>query len=181
MGCGEENMPGLRTTISAGAAFLVLFGAVLGLLHWEPFAHAVQGSVDLVAIDMNTTGNDDTNVGTIQNCAAIPNVGVHNQSPPAAGTTQIFDLAVKGIDPADKIKAYQFDIDYNAAVIEIIGVKAVDGTPTDSQLGGIPDGTVSILSRIDSFSGAGFINRRTIRNTALETMTKSITVPANAP
>src|SRR3990172_2767317 len=93
MGCGEENMPGLRTTISAGAAFLVLFGAALGLLHWEPFAHAVpQGSVDLVAIDMDTTGNNDTNVGTIQNCAAIPNVGVHNQFPAAAGTTQIFDL-----------------------------------------------------------------------------------------
>src|SRR3972149_5531495 len=99
MGCGKENMPGLGTTISAGAAFLVLFGAVLGFLHGYPFAHAVQGSVDLVAIDMDTTGNDDTNVGTIQNCAAIPNVGVHNQTPPAAGSTQISDLAGMGIGP----------------------------------------------------------------------------------
>jgi len=151
---------GTKITFSSIVLFAVPVAAVvLAFLYLGLFVHAVpQGSVDLVAIDMDTTGNNDTNVGTIQNCAAIPNVGVHNQFPAADGTTQILDLVVKGVDAADKLAGYQFDIDYNPAVIEIIGAKAVDGTPTDEALGGIPNGTVTMISRINTWGGAGFIS-----------------------
>jgi hypothetical protein len=115
----------------------------------------------LVAIDTDITGNNDTAIGTIESCGEIPNVGTHNENPPAAGTTLKFDLVVKGVDPADKISAYQFDIDYDETVIEIIGVIAVDGTPTDELLGGIASGTVTMISRIDSWGGAGFVSAGT--------------------
>jgi hypothetical protein len=121
-------------------------------------AHAGPGDVILVAIDMDTAGNDDTNMGTIENCAEIPSVGTHNENPPAAGTTHTFDLVVQGVDTVDKMKAYQFDIDYDETVIEIIGALAVDGTPIDELLGGPAAGTVTMISRTDTFGGAGFLN-----------------------
>jgi hypothetical protein len=61
----------------------------------------------MVAIDTNISGNDDTTVGTIEDCAEIGTVG----------DTLTFDLVVVGVDVADRIKGYQFDIDYDPAVI----------------------------------------------------------------
>ena len=116
------------------------------------------GVVELVAIDTDITGNNDTNVGTIERCGEIPNVGTHNEMIPAAGTTLIFDLVAKGVDPVDKIKGYQFDIDYDNTVIEIIGVIAVDGTPMTELFGGQDAGTVTMISRIDTWGGVKFLN-----------------------
>jgi hypothetical protein len=94
-----------------------------------------------VAVDMDTSGNDDSTVGTIENCGEIGTVG----------GTLTFDLVVKGIDPVDKIKGYQIDIDYDPGVIKIISVVDVDAA------GSITPDDVTILSRTDSSGGAGFI------------------------
>ncbi len=129
-------------------------------------------TVDLVAIDMDTTGNDDSTVGTIENCGEIA----------AVGDTHTFDLVIKGVDPADRIKGYQIDIDYDPAVIQIgiddDGDTLIDEDPVDfidndldtmidedswdfidvDAAGSTPPDDVTILSRIDSRGGAGFLS-----------------------
>ena len=119
---------------------------------------------------MDTTGNDDSTVGAIENCGEIT----------AVGDTYTFDLVIKGVDPDDKIRAYQFDIDYDSSVIQIgidddgdtlfdedpadsydnDGDTLVDEDPWDSILvdaaGSTPPDDVTILSRIDSSGAAGF-------------------------
>ena len=148
------------TRIAAGAFVVGVLAAlaVTALLHWGLPARAGAGDVTLVAIDTDITGNNDTTVGIIDDCGEIANVGTHNEDPPAAGTTLTFDLVAEGVDTVDKIAAYKFDIDYDNTVIEIIGVIPVDGTPTDELLGGIPTGAVTMISRVDTWGGAGFLN-----------------------
>ena len=142
-------------SITAVALALILFGPVDGPVQ---VANAVPGTVTQVAIDTDTTGNNDTTIDTIEDCGTIPNVGTHNENPPAAGTTLVFDLVVQGVDPADLIRSYQFDIDYDESIIEIIRVTAVDGTPMTEALGGLADGTVTMISRIDTWGGGSFIS-----------------------
>src|SRR4030042_6664718 len=76
--------------------------------------HAGPGDVTLVAIDMDITGNNDTTVGTIDDCKELANIG----------DTWTFDLIVQGVDPADKIAGYQVDIDYDPSVIQVDSVIA---------------------------------------------------------
>ncbi|GAI76904.1 unnamed protein product, partial [marine sediment metagenome] len=121
--------------------------------------------------------NDDTTVSAADFCVSV-----------AVGQSVVVDLWVQGVDPADLISAYQYDIDYNNAAIDIgydddgdtladedriDGIDNdgdtltdedpqdyidVDGTPSSALLPPImPDGDISILSRIDSSGGAGFI------------------------
>lgn len=100
--------------------------------------------------------NNEDSVGAIDGCGSIPNVGTPGSATVEPGTDLWFDLFVQGVDSSDKIMSYQFDIDYDPAIVEIIGVVAIDGTATEDALGGIADGDISILSRIDSYGGAGF-------------------------
>ena len=124
------------------AAVLALGGTAVG----SPLA--LGQSVPSVGIDVDITGNDDSNVGVIDNCAEIPRVG----------DTLTMDLVVQGIDPAVRIRGYQVDIDYDDSVIKVIKVIGADGTPTDELTGGLAAGTTSMISRIDSLGGAHFLN-----------------------
>ncbi len=124
------------------AVVLALGGAVVATPNV-----AGQGA-PIIAIDMEITGNDDSTVGAIQDCAELS----------VPGDTLTFDLIIQGIDTADKIAGYQIDIDYDASVITVTNVIGVDGTPTDQLTGGPAAGAVSILSRIDSLGGTHFLN-----------------------
>ena len=124
------------------AAVLALGGAVVAA------PHVAGQSAPTVGIDMEITGNNDSTVGAIQNCAEL--------SKP--GDTLTFDLIIEGISSADKIAGYQVDIDYDASVIKVTKVIGVDGTPTDEMTGGPAAGTVSMISRIDSLGGTHFLN-----------------------
>ncbi len=98
-------------------------------------------SAPTVAIDMKITGNNDSKVGAIQNCAEL--------SKP--GDTLTFDLVVQKVDPAVRIAGYQVDIDYDPAVIQINSV--IDSDPA----GSTPPNNVTILSRIASGGGVGYL------------------------
>jgi hypothetical protein len=84
--------------------------------------------------------NDDTVIGTIDNCFQLS----------AIGDTLAFDLVVQGVDAEDRIAGYQVDIDFDPSVINIIGVTDVDAA------GSTPPDNVSIISRLQSGGGAGF-------------------------
>ena len=140
-------MLGSRTTWAVGAAVVLLLTAAasISLITGGSPAQSAQGSVTLVAVDVNTAGNDDSTVGTIDNCISITN-----------GATIDFDLVVKGVDPGDKIAGYQFDIDYNPSVITLdpLFTGAVDA---DTR-GSVAPNDVTMVSRINSTGGAGFLH-----------------------
>ena len=117
------------------AAVLALGGAVVA----TPDV-AGQGA-PTIAIDMEITGNDDSTVGAIQDCAELSQVG----------DTLTFDLVIQGIDAATGIAGYQVDIDYDPSVIQINSVIDVDAAGSD------PPSDVTILSRIESGGGPGFL------------------------
>lgn len=117
------------------AALLVLGGAIFGA------SHALGQKNPSVGIDMDITGNNDSKIGTIDNCAKIPKVG----------DTLTFDLVVKEIDPAIRIAGYQVDIDYDPNVIQINSVISSDSA------GSTAPNNVTILSRIASGGGSGFV------------------------
>jgi len=94
----------------------------------------------LVAIDTDTAGNDDSTVGTIDSCVSL-NIN----------DTIDFDLVVKGVDPGDKIAGYQFDIDIDSTVISVLNITDVDSR------GSNPPNDITMISRINSTGGAGFI------------------------
>lgn len=98
--------------------------------------------VQLVAIDTTISGNDDTTIGTIDSCAGDLNVG----------DTHTFDLVIQGVDDADRIVAYQVDIDYDPDVIAVVSYIDVDAAGSDSP------NDVTIISRIPSILGIGFLS-----------------------
>jgi len=120
------------------ASIALLFGAGGPAV---PVANAVPGEVTRVAVDLDTTGNDDSTVGTIDNCREL-----------AVNDTIDIDLVVQGVDPADRIASYQFDIDYDPAIISVLGVTDVDAR------GSVSPNDVTMISRINSTSGAGFLS-----------------------
>jgi hypothetical protein len=167
---------GLRTTFVALILLVTLVAVVFGILQWGLRAQAGAGDVTLVAIDTNISGNDDTTVGTIDDCAEISTVG----------DTLTFDLVVVGVDEADKIKGYQFDIDYDPAVIRfgidddddglfeedpggdfadwvdndgdtLVDEENLDHIDVDGPLSNPPD-DVTIISRFGSGGGVGFLH-----------------------
>jgi hypothetical protein len=97
------------------------------------------GTVDRVAVDVNTSGNDDSTVGTIQDCAELANVG----------DTLDIDVVVEGVHANDRIQGYQFDLDFDPAVLQIIDYIDIDAAGSNS-----PD-DVTMISRISSAGGAG--------------------------
>ena len=103
--------------------------------------HAAGQTGPTVGIDMDVAGNDDSTIGVVQNCAELAQVG----------DTLTFDLFVKNVDPSVRIQGYQFDIDYDPSVIQINSV--VDLDPAGSE----PPNDVSIISRLPSGGGAGFL------------------------
>jgi len=122
-------------------AFAAVALAAFGVIGFgsSPAIHAGPGDVTLVAIDTDISGNDDTTIGVIEPCVSI-NVG----------DTLTFDLIVQGVDDADRIAGYQFDIDYDPSIIQVTSVLAFDAP------GSVPPDDVTIISRIDSSGGLGF-------------------------
>lgn len=121
--------------IGAAAAITVL--AVVG----QRAAGSVPGTVDLVAIDTDITGNDDATVGSIEGCVELE-----------VGESREFDLVIKGVDPVHRIAGYQVDIDYDPEMIAVTGYIDVDAA------GSVPPDNVTMISRINSTGGAGFFS-----------------------
>jgi hypothetical protein len=119
-----------------GVLFLGLL-ALAVMLVGAALTGASPGAVSLVAIDMDVSGNDDSTIGTIEQCQELSTVG----------QTHAFDLIVKGVDPADKLWGYQAEIEYDPSVINIISVLDVDPA------GSIPPDDVTMISRIASTGG----------------------------
>jgi hypothetical protein len=140
---GAEVIKGLRRD-TWRVALLAISVTLAALWFSAPAAHSTQGSVDLVAVDLNTTGNTDSLIGGIQPCGSMATVG----------STLTFDLIVRGVDGGDRIKGYQVDIDYNPSILSVVSILAVDGTPSSI----LANGNVSVISRIDSHGGFDFLN-----------------------
>ena len=95
----------------------------------------------LVAVDLDTTGNDDTAIGPIDDCVSISN-----------GASHTFDLIIQGVDDADRIGGYQVDVDYDPSIIQVTSVLSVDGA------GSFAPNDVTIISRIASGGGLNFLS-----------------------
>ena len=113
----SEPGPGTRR----GNAYLTLLGAVallasLVLPAAGPPAQAQDGSsIDLIAIDVDTTGNSATAYpSTVDTCAEI-----------ASGGSRVIDIVVGPDIPSDlPLKLYQFDLRYDSAVVNVSAVDA---------------------------------------------------------
>src|SRR5687768_17420382 len=99
--------PRTRLVVVASAALSLSAGlALLGLIALGTFAsHA---DVNTVAIDMDSTGNTATAVGTTQDCAFAP-VGIPS--------TLTFDVVLKGVPPealnGDRMNVAEVHIGYD--------------------------------------------------------------------
>lgn len=114
-----------------------------------PSAGAVAGTVDTVAVDVvidddgdTIPDNDDSTVGAIDDCVQLANVG----------DTVDIDLVIVGLDPADKMAGYQVDIDYFPSIVNVINVVDFDTR------GSVAPNDVTMISRINSSGGAGFLS-----------------------
>ncbi len=72
-------------------------------------AKATPGQVDLVAIDLDSTGNSPTAVGTIEGC----------RNDLVDGNTFTLDVIVNAIDPADGVNGVSFNLIFNPAVLQV--------------------------------------------------------------
>jgi len=144
--------------LAALASAAIIASIALLFAGWPavPAANAVPGEVTRLAVDVDTTGNDDSTVGTIQNCREL-----------AVNDTIDIDLVVQGVDPADKIHGYQVDIDYDPTVISVLNVVDADTR------GSVAPNDVTMVSRINSTGGTGFLSL-----TDISTNPNSITVSA---
>jgi len=119
----------------------ILLAALTLLSAASATPHAAAQVLPTVAIDMNISGNDDSHVGNVQNCAQMARVG----------DKLTIDLVIMDVDPSVKIAGYQVDIDYDPKVIRINSAIPFDPA------GSTPPNNVTMLSRIKSGGGAGFI------------------------
>jgi hypothetical protein len=103
--------------------------------------HVIGQGAPTVGIDMDITGNDDSTIGVIQDCAELSLVG----------DTLTFDLVIQGVDAATRIAGYQIDIDYDPSVIQINSVIDADAA------GSTAPNDVTMISRVASGGGPGFI------------------------
>jgi hypothetical protein len=106
-----------------------------------PTATPGPGAVALVAIDTTSSGNDDSSIGTVDSCASID-----------VGDTLTFDLIIQGVHDADRIAAYQVDIDYDPSIISVTSVIDADAA------GSTAPNDVTIISRINSSGGLNFFS-----------------------
>jgi hypothetical protein len=99
------------------ALLLSAVGLACGFLSWLPWNSPsdVQASTPVdIAIDMDVTGNDARLTGgaDIQNCGEIDSSGTN---------TIVLDVVLSppGIDAADGIGGYQFDLNYDPTVVSV--------------------------------------------------------------
>lgn len=91
----------------SGAALII---AALALtLAGDSAQAAAPGNIDVVAVDLNTTGNTASSIGTVEGCREGLTVG------------QIFDIDVYviGVNVADGISGASFNLVYDPAVMRI--------------------------------------------------------------
>lgn len=123
--------------VALAVALAIFFAS--GLFRGDD-AQAVPGVVTEVAVDVITAGNDDEVLGPTDTCVSIPVLG---------STT--FDLVVKGVDVADRIAGYQWDVDYPPAILSVTGILDVDAASSNAP------NDITIISRINSTGAPGFI------------------------
>ena len=116
----ERSEPGPGTR--RGTARLILLGAVallasLVLPAASPPTRAQDGSsINLIAIDVETTGNSATAYpSTVDTCVEI-----------ASGASRVTDIVVgpNGVPPNLPLKLYQFDLLYDPSVVNVSAVDA---------------------------------------------------------
>lgn len=108
----------------AGSTVAAIFVSVLVMSGLTQSTSAASAPVDLVAVDVNTTGNDATTVGNIEACASIGN-----------GDSIEIDIVVKGIpvfvptDPQnpglggeDGLSGFGMDLNYDQSVLQVTGM-----------------------------------------------------------
>jgi hypothetical protein len=113
--------------------------ALSAVASFSPPAHGQDGLT--VGIDMDTSGNDDSTVGAIDECAEIAGVG----------DTITIDVVITGVPDSVRIQGYQTDIDYDPSILKVVEVIDVD------EAGSTPPNNVTMISRINSVAGPGFI------------------------
>lgn len=97
-----------RTFIALGGAVLIMSALVLSLVANEAQS-APPGNVDVVAIDLDTTGNAPQTLGTTDGCRDGLTVG----------QTFDIDVVVKGVNVADGISGIAANIVYDEAIMKV--------------------------------------------------------------
>jgi hypothetical protein len=105
----------------AGAAIITALLAAVAAL-WLAVAPASAGApttIDNVSIDLNTTGNTASSVGTVQNCSVM-----------GIGDTLTFDvvvhpLGVPGAAPTTGMSALGFNVLYDQTIVNIVDAPGV--------------------------------------------------------
>jgi hypothetical protein len=96
----------VRGIVALSGATLIVTALALALVADEAQG-ADPGNVDVVAVDLDTTGNTASSIGTVEGCREGLTVG------------QIFDIDVyvTGVNVADGISGAGFNLVFNPAVM----------------------------------------------------------------
>jgi hypothetical protein len=152
------------------AAAIGITAAVLLMASDTPSGQAIPGQVNLVAIDMDITGNTATSIGSIQSCATM---GVE--------ATLTIDVIVDAVDPADPIQGFQFYLLYDKTRLKVTGLnnlmllhaggETVPIDLSDPATPTTPDTDGSLLVGFADFGsigeiGAGVLSRITLQSRA---------------
>lgn len=130
----------------ASSALALLAFALVFSISGVGASTSTPGLARLVAVDTiidddgdTVPDNDDSTIGPTQPCAQL---GISD--------VLTFDLVAQGIDAVDRIAGYQFDVDYDPAVIQVLGVLDADAAGSTSP------NDVTIISRTNSTGDPGF-------------------------
>jgi hypothetical protein len=115
----------------AVAGLVVIFTMISG-------SSAGQGIT--LAVDVNTAGNDDDQIGSIESCVSVSE----------GATDIIIDLVATGISDAQRIKGAQVDIDYDESIVEVDSIVALDAPGSTA-----PDDII-MITRIATTGGFSF-------------------------
>ena len=99
-----------RRLLPAAALALLVGLLILGGEHSPARAGhgSTPGQVDFVSIDMDTTGNTATSLGSRQECVSVPLANSFN-----------IDVTVDEIDAIDGIAGFNFDLLYDPAIVKV--------------------------------------------------------------
>ena len=116
------------------------------------YESAADGGMDAMSIDMNTTGNTATDLGSRQPCARINENNIQDADETAVDMITL-DVTATNIPVATAMNAFQFDLAYSAANLK---VTAKDVTlMLAATVGSVPfDASDSVPDTDGSFTGS---------------------------
>ncbi|HEU4760482.1 MAG TPA: cohesin domain-containing protein, partial [Dehalococcoidia bacterium] len=183
-GASEHRaVPAFRTLFPLAAVVLLL--ALVTLAGRGAPARASHGStpgvVDFVSIDMDTTGNTATVLGSRQACVSR-----------SVGASFTIDITVDEVDPTDGVSAFEFTLNYDSSRLK---VTAVDNLQLLASGGGtipmdvsdpVPDTDGAFYVGFVDFSanyenGDGVLSRITLESTGAGVSPLTLTGPIADP